>query len=91
MIVSTTNILVLHTAKIVHFHYISHKSSKRTLNPTMHVLIRHSTPTFEVFLHRDATRHFQRITICMHWSLIFYSTSEDEASPPPPLHQYTNP
>ena len=49
MIVSTTDILVLHTAKVVHFHYNSRKSSKRTLNPTMHVLIRHSTPLSRCF------------------------------------------
>ena len=78
--VSTADISVLHSAEVVHFHHNSRKSSEELwIQPCICAdQAQYHTP--EVWLHRDAMRLLQRITICTHWSLAFYGTSEDDAS-----------
>ena len=56
---STTDILVLHSAEIVHFTHKSRKSSEELWTQSR-CADQAQYYTFEVWLHRDATRPLQR-------------------------------
>ena len=64
--VSTADISVLHSAKVVHFHHNSRKSSEE-LCTQPRCVDQAQYHTSEVWLHRDATRPLQRFPN-LHWS-----------------------
>ena len=61
MTVSTVDILVLHYVEVVHFHHNSCKSLKN-FKPNHACAGQAQYHTFEVWLHRDATRPLQNFS-----------------------------